>query len=142
MTRKLTNPRFRQARNDMHRQLAGLAIASLLVAWLALPVAALADPPPWAPAHGHRAKAYRYVYYPSHEVYFAPATRHWFWLDGGRWRVGTSLPGGMVLASVPGVSIVLGTERPYEMNAYVVERYGGWRTRHHRHGQWRHHDDD
>jgi len=48
----------------------------------------------------------------------------------------------MVLASVPGVSIVLGTERPYEMNTYVVERYGGWRTRHHRHGQWRHHDDD
>jgi len=26
-------------------------------------------PPPWAPAHGHRAK-YRYQYYPSTSVYF------------------------------------------------------------------------
>lgn len=121
----------------MGRKLLGIAAASLLVSWLALPAAALADPPPWAPAHGYRAKQYRYIYYPRHEVYYAPANQLWFWLDGGRWRVGTSLPTGIVVAGFPGVSVVLGTERPYEMNAYVVERYG----KPHR-PRWHHHHDD
>lgn len=115
-----------------------LAVASLAAAWVGLPSPAQADPPPWAPAHGYRAKEYRYVYYPHHEVYYAPATQHWFWLDGGRWRVGTSLPSGIVVAGIPGVSVILGTERPYEMNTYVVQRYGGKRHERHR----RHHHDD
>ena len=109
-----------------------LATAALLAAWIALPPAALADTPPWAPAHGHRAKQYRYVYYPQHEVYYAPATQLWFWFDAGRWRVGTALPSGIVVARFDGVSVVLGTERPYELNTYVVERYGG-RHKHRRH---------
>lgn len=111
------------------------AVVALLGAWLALPPAALADPPPWAPAHGYRAKQYRYVYYPQHEVYYAPASQLWFWLDGGGWRVGTALPSRIVVAGFDGVSVVLGTERPYEMNTYVVERYG----KRHKH---RHHHDD
>ena len=109
-----------------------LAAAALLAAWIALPPAALANPPPWAAAHGYRANQYRYVYYPRHEVYYAPATQHWFWLDRGRWQVGTTLPGHIVVAGFPGVSVVLGTARPYEMNTYVVERYGA-RHRHRRH---------
>ncbi len=70
----------------MNKHIHGLAAMTLLVAWIGLPSSAQADPPPWAPAHGYRAKEYRYVYYPHHEVYYAPATQHWFWLDGGRWR--------------------------------------------------------
>lgn len=93
----------------------------------------MADPPPWAPAHGQRAKQHRYIFYPQHEVYYAPASQLWFWLDGGNWRVGTSLPRRIVVAGMPGVSVILGTERPYEMNAYLVARHG----KHHRH---RHHD--
>lgn len=115
----------------MNRHKRGLATALLLIACGVLPATAQADPPPWAPAHGYRAKEYRYVYYPQHEVYYAPATYSWFWLDGGRWRVGTSLPSGIVVAGIPGVSVILGTERPYEMNTYVVKRYGG--KRHERH---------
>ncbi len=118
----------------MDKPIRGLAVATLLVAWVGLPSPVQADPPPWAPAHGHRAKEYRYVYYPHHEVYYAPATRQ----DGGRWRVGTSLPGGIVVAGVPGISVILGTERPYEMNTYVVQRYGG--KRHERHRRHRHDD--
>lgn len=121
----------------MRQQLLRIAAASLLLGGIALPPAALADPPPWAPAHGYRAKHYRYVYYPQHEVYYAPASQLWFWLDGGQWRVGASLPRGIVVAGVPGVSLVLATERPYEMNGYVVERYGYPRRHHHR----RHHYD-
>lgn len=123
----------------MDKHFLKLAAASLFAAWVAFPPAALADPPPWAPAHGYRAKEYRYVYYPRHEVYYAPETQLWFWLDGGRWRVGASLPAGVVVAGVPGVSVVLGTERPYEDHAYVVEHYGG---RHHKHDRDRWDDDD
>lgn len=123
----------------MGKHIRGLAVASLVAAWVGLPSPAQADPPPWAPAHGYRAKEYRYVYYPQYEVYYAPATQNWFWLDGGRWRVGASLPSGIVVAGVPGVSVVLGTQRPYEMNTYVVARYGG--KRHERHRRHHHHDD-
>ncbi len=121
----------------MRKHFLGLAVSSMLLAGMALPMVALADPPPWAPAHGYRAKQYRYVYYPRHEVYYAPSTQLWFWLDGGGWRVGTSLPTGIVVAGAPGMTVVLGTERPYEANAYVVQRFGGRRHKHHRH-----HDDD
>lgn len=124
-----------------------LAVLSLL-AMVVLPMAVHADPPPWAPAHGYRAKhyrdnyyphQYRYIYYPRYNVYYAPQTQLWFWLGGGRWRVGASLPGSIVVAGAPGVSIVLGTERPYEENAYVVEHYG-WR--HHRHYEQDEDEDD
>ena len=121
----------------MHKQIRKLAVMSLLAAVVALPPPALADPPPWAPAHGYRAKQYRYIYYPRHDVYYAPETQLWFWLDGRRWRVGASLPSGIVVAGAPGVSVVLGTERPYDEHAYVVEHYG--REHHKRH---RHHEDE
>jgi hypothetical protein len=77
---------------QMHKKLPEIAATSLLAAWLALPSPVLADPPPWAPAHGYRAKQYHYVYYPRHEVYYAPSSQLWFWLDGGNWRVGAGLP--------------------------------------------------
>lgn len=106
----------------------GLALAAVLPS---LP--AQADPPPWAPAHGYRAKQYRYVYYPAYEVYYAPETRLWFWLDGGGgWRFGANLPTGAMVGGAPGVSIVLDTGRPYERHDYVVEQYGR-RDRHHEH---------
>lgn len=119
----------------MPRKLPGIVAASLLAVWLGLPSPALADPPPWAAAHGYRAKLHRYIYYPRSEVYYAPTSQLWFWLDGRSWRVGAILPSSILVAGHPGVPVVLGTERPYEMNTYVVERYG----KRHRH---RHHDHD
>lgn len=123
---------------------AGLAAACVL------PAPALADPPPWAPAHGYRAKEYRYVYYPQYQVYYAPETQLWFWLGGGQWRAGVSLPAGMYLGGAPGVSVVLDTGHPYERHDYVVRQYGrgeggdrGGRHEHHgRHHHHHHHDDD
>lgn len=125
-----------------------------LFAALALPLPAQADPPPWAPAHGYRAKHHRYVYYPQHEVYYEPARNAWFWLDDGRWRIGASLPVGMMGISGPGVSLYMGTARPYEQHVHVVEYYRPYypvrwidddhrhRHRHgHRHGGRHRHDD-
>lgn len=115
--------------------------------------AALADPPPWAPAHGWRAK-HQYVYYPSAEVYYAPASRMWFWLGGNGWQAGVSLPGALQgYVQAGGVSISLDVDRPYLQNDYVVRRYGGhhqrwWRDdedgndQGHGHGHRHHHDHD
>jgi hypothetical protein len=118
----------------MNKQILKAAALSLLAAGLAMPPPAIADPPPWAPAYGYRAKQHHYVYYPRQEVYYAPETRLWFWLDGGRWRFGASLPPTYYVAGTPGVSVYLGSARPYYEHYTVVERYGGrHHHRHHRH---------
>ena len=107
---------------------------------------AYADPPPWAPAHGYRAK-HNYVYYPAREVYYAPETRTWFWLSsGGGWHVGASLPHAYVpYTRTGGVPIVLETAHPYERHTYVVEHYGKHKHKKHKHKHKKHkhkHDHD
>lgn len=111
---------------------------------------ALADPPPWAPAHGWRAK-HQYVYYPAGRVYYEPVSRMWFWLGGNGWRTGVSLPAALRgYVRVGGVKVFLDVDRPYLRDDYVVYRYGGhhrWRDRdddrdHYRYGYYRGHGDD
>jgi hypothetical protein len=70
-------------------------------------------PPPWAPAHGRRAQQMQtYYFYPEAGVYFNPSTRMYFYMNGGSWQVGASLPTGVVL-DVTYVSMDLDTDRPY-----------------------------
>lgn len=140
----------------MKKSLVLLAGAGVFIS-LAASMPAQADPPSWAPAHGYRAKQatvreYKYVYYPAQQVYYAPATHSWFWLNGGNWQVGVNLPvqfRGYV--SSGGVPVALHSSRPYTEHVYVEERYGRpWREKHHhRHGHadrgWdhdRHHGHD
>lgn len=116
-----------------------LRIAALLALGIAsagfIAPAVYADPPPWAPAHGWRAK-HRYVYYPAAEVYYAPASRLWFWLGGDGWQAGVGLPLALQgYVRTGGIRIGLDVDRPYLRNDYVVHRYGG-----HEHRWWRHHD--
>jgi hypothetical protein len=107
-------------------------------------VPASADPPPWAPAHGRRAKQaheeyrqvqYRYVYYPAQQVYYAPDQQAWFWMSGDSWQFGAALPGQIRVAASSGVPVVLHSERPYVEHAYVEQHYGRpWRDKHkHKH---------
>lgn len=69
-------------------------------------------PPPWAPAHGRRAK-HAYYYYPGCDVYYRPADRMWIFLDGGKWSVGASLPGTVRLDLSSSISLEMDTDRPY-----------------------------
>jgi hypothetical protein len=48
-------------------------------------------PPPWAPAHGYRAKT-RYVYFPDHNMYFDLQKNMYIFLSGGGWMVAATLP--------------------------------------------------
>lgn len=135
----------------MKRILLGTSLV-LLAGVVAAP-AAWADPPPWAPAHGYRAK-HQYVYYPDSEVYYAPDTRTWFWLNGSNWQSGVSLPAGLqAFVRVGGVTISLDSGTPYVEHGYVVQQYGG-HVRHyededdddqghgHGHKHHKHHGDD
>lgn len=101
---------------------------------IALP--AYADPPPWAPAHGKRARQeqqyqereYRYVYYPAQQVYYSPEQQLWFWLNGGQWQLGVSLPAQYRIQTTTGISVMLDVPRPYVQHTYVEAQYGRpWR---------------
>ena len=109
-------------------------LLATLVAGLGISLPVMADPPPWAPAHGHRAKqerTYRYVYYPAQQVYYAPEQGMWFWMSGGNWQFGVNLPTQFRAAASSGISVELGAARPYVQHAYVEEHYGRpWREKH------------
>jgi len=100
-----------------------LLAVSLAAAALFSHQAVWADPPSWAPAHGHHA-SHRYVYYPEREIYYAPDRDLWFWVNGGNWSVGSRLPVIYQAYTVGGVSIDLDVARPYDRHVYVIERYG------------------
>jgi len=86
------------------------------------PVVVTQGPPPWAPARGYRNKN-RYVYYYHEQVYYNVDRREYCWLDGGRWRVGVTLPGSIHLSVGGGVSIDLEGPRPEVYHTQVIRTY-------------------
>ena len=104
-------------------------------------------PPPWAPAHGRRAQVQRYYYYPSAGVYYNVATSSYFYLNGGAWQVGISLPTTVVIDPSAYVSLELDTDRPYLYYEEHRNKYRGWHRRKHEsdheeghghgHGRWK-----
>ncbi len=137
--------------NPSHPRRLLLAALALLGAAVVAPTHA--EPPPWAPAHGQRAKQvreYRYVYYPAQQVYFAPASNMWFWMNGGNWQFGVNLPARYRgYAASGGVPVLLHSSRPYVEHVYVERNYGRpWREKRRKHKErddWRHdrhHDHD
>jgi len=81
-----------------------------------------AEPPPWAPAHGYRAK-HQYHYYPSSQVYYDIGRRLYFYVEGGNWRFGASLPVGIKVGLGDHVTLEMDTDKPYEFHADVVKEY-------------------
>ena len=69
-------------------------------------------PPPHAPAHGYRSK-HQYRYYPSKSVYYDTGRGLYFYLKGGNWEVGASLPGSLRMELGEYVSMDLDTDKPY-----------------------------
>jgi len=94
-------------------------------------------PPPWAPAHGRRAKeAYRYNYYPSSGVYVNVSTGSYFYMNGGSWQVAMTLPSTVVLDQGNYVSLELETDRPYiYYDEHKVKYKGHGRAKKHGHGK-------
>lgn len=82
-----------------------------------------AGPPPWAADHRWYRRSYGYYYYPGCDVYYRPADRVWFYLDGGNWRFGASLPDRIRVDFGQAVSLRLETDRPYVYHQKVVAYY-------------------
>ena len=72
-------------------------------------------PPPWAPAHGHRAKhaKHAYLFFPSVGVYVNVNAGTYFYMSGGSWTVAAQLPPTIVLGSHDFVRLELATDKPY-----------------------------
>jgi hypothetical protein len=98
-----------------------IRIAATLAVLLATG-AAFAKPPPWAPAHGYRAK-HQYIYYPQAEVYRDHERGVWFYYENGRWRIEASLPVPLRQFTVGGVTIGLDTDKPYERHDEIRTYY-------------------
>ena len=49
------------------------------------------DPPPWAPAHGYRAKT-RYVFFKDYDMYYDQQRKIYVYLKNGNWELGASIP--------------------------------------------------
>jgi hypothetical protein len=79
-------------------------------------------PPPWAPAHGYRAK-YQYYYYPSASVYFDVGRRLYFFYQNDQWRVSASLPVGIRIVAGEYVVLEMDTDKPYQFHSDVTKRY-------------------
>jgi len=79
-------------------------------------------PPPWAPAHGYRAK-YTYRYYPSLQIYYDLNRELYFYFSDGQWRASARAP--VTYRSKRGDSVVLHmtTGRPYHHHQDVLKRY-------------------
>jgi hypothetical protein len=69
-------------------------------------------PPPWAPAHGYRAK-HVYHYYPSTSVYFDINRKVYFFMERGIWKVSAVLPSIIIVDPGEFVVIELDTDKPY-----------------------------
>lgn len=95
-----------------------------------------ADPPPWAKAHGYRAKKhehheheeerhykkhYSYIYYPSSQVYYSPVVKRYYYLNNGAWMQSPTAPLSINLGK--SVSITLGGSTPYVYHPMVVKEY-------------------
>ena len=81
-----------------------------------------AGPPPWAPAHGRRAK-YNYRYYPTSRVYYEEGSKVYFYYRDGQWHMSASIPVGIRINANDFVTLEMDTDRPYEYDDDVVKRY-------------------
>ena len=79
-------------------------------------------PPPWAPAHGYRAK-HTYRYYPSSRVYYDRKRGLYFYYENGQWRVSVSLPSGIRVNVNNYITLEMDTDKPYEWDHEVMKKY-------------------
>lgn len=94
----------------MDRMLRAATLAALLVAA--------------APGHAGTPAAeasHHYVYYPKHQIYFAPEQQMWYWRDGASWSSGAALPVVYQQYTRGGYHVYVDAERPYEAQHAVDE---------------------
>jgi hypothetical protein len=79
-------------------------------------------PPPWSNSRSNRS-SHAYYFYPGSDVYYRPSDRMWFYIDGGNWELGVSLPERIRIDFERSVSLNLESDRPYTFHKEVVAYY-------------------
>jgi outer membrane lipoprotein SlyB len=79
-------------------------------------------PPPWAPAHGYRAK-HSYRYYPDSYVYYNPQRDLYYYRYAGRWVESELLPVNIYLDEGAYVVLEMDEDEPYRFHNDVVKQY-------------------
>jgi len=109
-------------------RISGIIILLLLIGSVVLPACVVVNehrsggPPPWAPAHGHRAK-HTYYYYPGQYVYYDLSSRIYFYRSGGSWVSATALPPGIRIDVGKHDVLEMDSDTPYVYHQEVVKRY-------------------
>jgi hypothetical protein len=85
-------------------------------------------PPAHAKAHGYRAK-HKYRYYPDRSVYHDTERGLYFYIKGGNWEVGASLPHNLQMGLGESVSLELETDRPYTYHTDHMKEYPPGKTK-------------
>jgi hypothetical protein len=108
----------------IHRTHLAAAVASLAL-FAALPTFAdTVVPPETTTTTTTTVTKHHYVYYPEHDIYFAPESKTYYWMSDGKWISGTVLPSeDLPYLRSKGVTIELDTARPYERHDYVIAHY-------------------
>ncbi|MCF6133188.1 hypothetical protein [Flavobacterium wongokense] len=82
-------------------------------------------PPPWAPAHGYRAKT-RHIYFPQYNMYYDMNRSSYLYLNGGHWSVSAALPSifvGVNLGNAAQIQLNYNGYDPYRYNEVHVVEY-------------------
>lgn len=82
-------------------------------------------PPPWAPAHGYRAKT-KHVYFPDQNFYYDVVQRNYLYLNNGSWSISASLPGvfaNINLGNARQIQLEIVGHTPYVYNKEHIVKY-------------------
>lgn len=91
-------------------------------------------PPPWAPAHGYRAKT-RHIYFPEQNFYYDIERRDYIYLNNGIWTVSVSVPAPFIninLGRSVQVQLDFVGSDPYRYNSEHIIKYKKYKPRKHR----------
>lgn len=82
-------------------------------------------PPPWAPAHGYRAKT-RHIYFPEQNFYYDIEAHNYIYLNRGQWSISATIPRPFIninLGGAPQVQLNFIGHNPYRDNHVHVVKY-------------------
>jgi len=115
---------------NMKMKITGIVVILILV--LAIPIDSFGQgkgnpkgPPPWAPAHGYKAKT-RHIYFPDQNFYFDLQANEYIYLKGDAWQVSVALPSlyvGIDLGGALKVELELNTNSPQQFNSDHIVKY-------------------
>lgn len=97
-------------------------------------------PPPWAPAHGYRAKT-KHIYFPDQNFYYDVAQHNYLYLNNGSWSISVSLPSifaNINLENVQQVQLEIGGHRPYIYNEVHIVKYKKFKHKGKKHKGYKH----